>query len=67
MDAILKLLRKGDGLSSLSGATIHVSRVNLNGNPALAKPCNKCLDLIKSVGIKKIIFTTDSGTEEIKL
>jgi deoxycytidylate deaminase len=67
MDAILKLLRKEDGLSSLSGSAIYVSRINHKGETLLAKPCKKCRKLIESVGIKRIVFTTnDKNTETIK-
>lgn len=68
MDAILKLLRKEKGLSSLSGSTIYISRITPTGKTALAKPCKKCMNLIISVGIKEIIFTTEHNkTERILL
>ena len=67
MDAILKLLHTKEGLSSLAGATLYVSRITKTGT-GLAKPCSKCINLALSVGIKEVIFTTDSNTtERIKL
>jgi len=27
----------------------------------MAKPCKKCMDLIRSVGIKEVIYTTDNN------
>jgi deoxycytidylate deaminase len=68
MDAVLKLLRREEGLSSLCGSTVYVTRITPTGNTALAKPCPKCMSLLISVGVKEIIYTTDSNnTERIKL
>lgn len=68
MDVILKVLKRGkEGLSSLLNSTLHVTRITTTGRPAMAKPCPKCMNLIYSVGIKKIIYTTDNGIEEVKL
>ncbi len=60
MDAILKVINKTNGLSSLAGATMYITRITPCGNTALAKPCPKCMSLIKSVGVKQIIYTTDN-------
>lgn len=68
MDAVLKLLRKHTGLSSLCGSTVYVTRITPNGTTALAKPCAKCMSLLISVGVKEVIYTTDNcNTERIKL
>lgn len=64
-NAILKALKIFDGLKHLAGSTIYVSRFSKNGNTALAKPCKYCLEFIESVGIKRIVYTTDNGTETI--
>lgn len=67
MDAILKLLDKKEGLSSLAGSTLYVSRITKQGT-GLAKPCKKCMNLALSVGVKEIVYTTDNNTtERIKL
>jgi len=63
MDAILKLIKKQGGLSSLAGSTLYVSRITKRGT-GLAKPCIKCMDLARSVGVKEVIFTTDNNTTE---
>jgi len=60
MDAILHILKNRNGLSLLAGSTIYVSRITKGGETALAKPCSKCMSLIKSVGIKRIIYTKNS-------
>lgn len=67
MDAILKLLDKREGLSSLAGSTLYVSRITKQGT-GLAKPCKKCTALALSVGVKEIIYTTDNNSvERLKL
>lgn len=67
MDAILKLIKKQDGLSSLAGSTLYVSRITKTGT-GLAKPCSKCMNLALSVGVKEVIYTTDNNsTERLKL
>jgi deoxycytidylate deaminase len=68
MDAILHLLHKHNGLSSLAGSTLYVTRITKTGRTAMAKPCKKCMALILSVGIRDIFYTTDNGSiERIKL
>lgn len=42
----------------VSGATIYVARVNKNGVARDSRPCNRCYEVIKSNGIKKIVYTT---------
>ena len=61
MDAILKLMRRDGGLSSLAGATLYVSRITKSGT-GLAKPCSRCMEVIRAVGISTIVYTTNSGT-----
>lgn len=41
--------------------TIKVERFDANGNPKLSFPCLSCQMAIKLAGIKRVIFTTDSG------
>lgn len=61
--AILKLL-KSRRQHLLSGADIYVSRVRPNGTVGLARPCDRCMDLIQSVGISRVFYTTnEQGTE----
>lgn len=42
----------------VSGATIYVARVNKRGVARDSRPCNRCYEVIKNNGIKKIIYTT---------
>lgn len=61
--AIIKLL-SSHSLHSLSGSDIYISRTTPGGYSGLARPCSRCMDLIKSVGIKRIHYTTDNGETE---
>lgn len=67
MHAILKLLKRPNGLSLLAGASLYITRLNNQGKTAMAKPCKKCMELIISVGIKDIFYTTGESVERIKL
>ena len=68
MDAVLKLIRQHNGLSSLAGATVYVTRITPKGQTAMAKPCSKCMSLLISVGVKEVIYTTDSTkVEKVRL
>lgn len=49
----------------LSGAVIFVARINKKGLWSFSRPCNRCMKLINSAGIKKIIYTT--GRENYEL
>jgi deoxycytidylate deaminase len=55
--AILKLLKEGR-LASLAGSEIYVSRFTAGGSIGLARPCSNCLDLCRSVGIRRVHYTT---------
>lgn len=61
--AILNLLKRRK-LHELNGASIYVSRITPGGRTACSKPCNRCMDLIRSVGIERIHFTTDQEQME---
>ena len=55
--AIIKLLRRNS--RSLIGSTMYVSRISSSGHVRLAKPCEVCMKIIESVGIRKVIYTTN--------
>ena len=44
--------------------SIYVYRELKNGDKAIAKPCKSCEALIKSLGIRKIYYTTYNGFAE---
>lgn len=52
------------GNINLKKSTLIVVRINNCGNLMLAKPCQKCQNLIKSVGIPKIYFSKDPMDRE---
>lgn len=60
--AILKLLRERR-LHDLSGADLYVTRFTRGGAIGIARPCSRCRDLIKTVGIRRIFYSTNDGTE----
>jgi deoxycytidylate deaminase len=47
---------------NVKGARIYVARVNRHGEDRDSEPCPRCLTLIKEVGIKKIVYTSEKGT-----
>lgn len=64
--AVAKLLR-ARRFGDLVGSTVYVSRFSSIGT-RLAKPCRECEDLLRAVGVKRVIYTTNNGgTEEMKL
>ena len=56
--AILPLL---NSKKDLSRATCYTYRQLKDGSLGMSRPCSRCLDLIKQVGIRKIKYTTEDG------
>ena len=46
-------------------ATIYIARVGVEGNVKDSGPCIDCLNTLKFVGIKKMVFTTNNETLEM--
>lgn len=44
---------------------LYVVRINNNDEIKYSAPCNHCLDIIKTLQIKKIIYSIDNGGFEI--
>ena len=40
------------------GATVYVARVNRAGEWKKSKPCSMCHEVLKFVGVKKVVYTT---------
>lgn len=57
-DAIIYCLKNN---IDLKNATIYVYREHRDGSFANARPCSRCMSLIKKYGIRKIKYTTDMG------
>lgn len=47
--------------TDLSHATLYTFRRNKLGELAKSRPCPRCMQLIKSLGIKKLVYTTEDG------
>jgi deoxycytidylate deaminase len=50
-----------DSGDNMKGAIIYVARINKNGFDRDSKPCSKCASLIKKAGIKRVVFTMETG------
>ena len=57
-DALLPLIKND---VDLTDASLFVYREHKNKAPAMARPCERCMKLIKSCGIKTIYYTTEDG------
>ena len=56
VDAISKAI-KILNTEQLAKATIYIARMKKDGTQGLAKPCQGCANLIKSLNIKRIVWT----------
>lgn len=45
----------------LSGATLYIYRKDKEGHLAMARPCPRCMSLIKKLGIRRLQYTTADG------
>lgn len=63
-DALIPLIKTK---TDLSDASIFVYREHKNTNSAMARPCERCMGLIKSCGIKTIYYSTEDGFAMEKL
>ena len=43
------------------GATMYVVRIGVFGELKLSRPCNHCVKLMHAFGVKKVVFSTESG------
>lgn len=65
--AAIKQLLDQRKLCDMVGANMYVTRFTRGGRIGIAKPCQSCLALIRSVGIRRVYFTQDDGsTGEIR-
>ena len=46
---------------NFNNTTLYIFRQLKNKQWAIAKPCNGCMELIKNLGIKKIVYSVDEG------
>lgn len=57
-DALLPLIKNG---IDLTDASIYVIRKMNDGSNGMARPCPRCMSIIKKCGIKNINYTTGDG------
>ena len=62
--ALIPLIKSG---INLSDAVVYTYREHNNGKKAMARPCQRCMSLLKSCGIRRIKYTTDFGYAEEKI
>ena len=46
----------------LKGATIFVAGESASGNNICSKPCDRCMDVIQEVGIKRVFYLEKDGS-----
>lgn len=51
----------------VEGGEVYIARINKKGKVKTARPCPKCEALLKRSGVRRIIYTTESGAESYKL
>lgn len=42
---------------NIKGATLFVFRTKKNGDPGNSRPCNRCLNAIRDLGVRKIVYS----------
>ena len=57
-DALIPLIREG---INLKGATVYVCRKMKDNTFGMARPCPRCMSIIKKCGIRQINYTTSDG------
>lgn len=48
--------------SVTAGSTIYVCRIGKNGDYRLSKPCPMCHEVLKFVGVKRVVWTINNQT-----
>lgn len=56
--ALIPLMRRK---YDLRNATVYIYREHKDGSLGMARPCERCMSMIKKCGIKTIKYTTDDG------
>ena len=51
----------------LKGSSMFLLRINRKEEILLSKPCAQCMSYLQFVGISKVIYSTNSGFEAIKI
>jgi deoxycytidylate deaminase len=64
--AILQAIKE-HGISELRNSTLHVVRIAKSGQLAMAKPCAHCEELLRRFQVKKVLYSTTHGMEQLDL
>ena len=63
LDAIRRVRRKID----LSGTDMYVIRIRKgDGSLGLARPCDNCMRVMRSYGIRRAVYTDDDGMKRVE-
>ena len=49
------------------GSVVFVARVSRLNKLVLAKPCPHCMRVLRSVGVRVVVFTTNDGIDSLQL
>jgi deoxycytidylate deaminase len=60
-------LLRARGGADLEGATLYIATVNKGGNLTMSLPCRDCYALLQEHGIRRIIYSTLNGWEELDM
>lgn len=58
--AEIKAIRNA-GIDLVGGCTMYIYRETLSGKPANARPCDKCMRVLKTYRFKEIYYTIDKA------
>lgn len=47
--------------ASLRGSVVYVARLDQLGRPRMARPCDRCMNILKKYRVRKVVFTVDNG------
>jgi deoxycytidylate deaminase len=61
----LRCLLSASGID-IAGSDIFVARVTPGGRLGMARPCEKCLEVLRKAGIRRAIYTDQSGNIRIE-
>tara|TARA_S200002703_G_scaffold131427_1_gene118972 strand:- start:412 stop:825 length:414 start_codon:yes stop_codon:yes gene_type:complete len=51
----------GMNREATAGSTVYVARVNRKGQWRMSKPCSMCHEVMKFVGVKRVVYTIAPG------
>jgi len=64
-NAVFSALRAGTSDRVLKNATLYIARVKKDHSYGLAKPCNGCRSCLTRFNIGRVVYTNESGFEEL--